>query len=182
MFVGLSMHLYRGTVKNVARLEFSAFGAQAGQLDAQHRHGLGSNTTNDCRPRMRVVCEHMSERDVVAIACEMEGTAIEELVSFARPIHVPLLTLGLAGVVVAGHARWDASISSSSSLVRHLLQCARAPAASREPSGGPRAPLRVGRDHVHLRSVCDLTLSSLQADVQIRTRLQLPTIGYAAPH
>ena len=55
------------------------------------------------------------ERGVVAIVCEMEGAAIEELMSFARAFHVPMLTLGLAGVVVAGHARWDASLFSSSS-------------------------------------------------------------------
>ena len=36
----ISIHLYRGAMRDLARLKFSAFGAQVGHLAAQHRHGL----------------------------------------------------------------------------------------------------------------------------------------------
>ena len=39
-YLEISIHLYRGTMRDVARLKFSAFGAQVGHLAAQHRHGL----------------------------------------------------------------------------------------------------------------------------------------------
>lgn len=73
-------------------------------------------TTSRIRPQHFVlaVCEHM-ERGVVAIVCEVDGAALEELASFARAFHVPLLTLNLAGIVAAGHTEWNASTSTSAS-------------------------------------------------------------------